>query len=301
MNINSVIVRYSEIATKGKNRADFEKNLVRNIIKSLKYNHVTYKSIRRVYSRIVVELGDENIVNINSIKDSLKKVFGVVNFSFAESHPLNIKLMKEKALLLYKEAQLEKKLKISFRISTQRINKSFEKTSQEINEELGAFIVDNTNAKVDLKNPDINIHIEILDKAYFFLKKEQGLSGLPVNKNNKFIISLRDDYSIVAAYLMMRRGLYPIFVNSNNKAIGRIEQFLYGEIVHYEKLSHDEIKDLVINKKAFLVETINKLDKNIIVKLEEKKQDYPILAPLLFMHEETIKTIIEVASLNVNL
>ena len=49
----------------------------------------------------------------------------------------------------------------SFRISAKRQYKNFKFTSQEINEMVGAYILSNNKLKVKLKNPDLNLIIEL--------------------------------------------------------------------------------------------------------------------------------------------
>ena len=76
---DTVLIRYGELSTKGKNRKDFIRRLERNIRNMFSdFNDLEY---RRTHDRIYIHLHDEDPA---IIKERLEKVFGISSFSFTE-------------------------------------------------------------------------------------------------------------------------------------------------------------------------------------------------------------------------
>src|SRR3989344_7362486 len=139
--INSVIVRYGEIGTKGKNRGYFEKRLIRNIKDCLSKNNIKFSKIQRYSGRIIIFTSDKCL--------PLKYVFGITSFSPAIKAELDLEKIKNIALKLYEKG--------TFRISAKRLNQKFNYSSEQLNKEIGNFIRETKKAKVNLNNPESNI------------------------------------------------------------------------------------------------------------------------------------------------
>ncbi len=182
------LVRYGEIATKSDYvRKQMEGLLVRNIKDFLRREGISAK-VRSLRGRIIVS---EDV--------DLKRIFGVVSFSHAKEIPADIEVIKETAYALYKGEK--------FRISAQRLNKAFPLTSQEINRVVGEYIF-NKGGKVDLKNFDQEIFIEIINnKAYVFDSKMKGPGGLPLGATGRMLAVINCEKDEYAALLMMKRGI----------------------------------------------------------------------------------------------
>jgi adenylyl- and sulfurtransferase ThiI len=61
--------------------------------------------------------------------------------------------------------------------------------------------------KVALGHPDLEVHVDIRqDKAYLFTDRREGPGGIPVATQGKVVMCLSDADSLVAAWLLMRRG-----------------------------------------------------------------------------------------------
>jgi adenylyl- and sulfurtransferase ThiI len=194
-----VIVRYSEIGLKGpQTRRRMEKSLVSNIETCLKAEKIGFKKIIRGNARIIIST-DDNM----AAAGHLSRVFGVASSSPAVCVSNESDAMKKAALSFYSGG--------SFRISCRRITKSTVENSTRINEIIGAYIVGQKKAKVKLKNPDINIGIEIIrSNAYVFSETVQGPAGLPLGSQGTITCIIEEskgvNRSIISCYLMMKRG-----------------------------------------------------------------------------------------------
>ncbi len=206
-----VIVRYAEIGLKGQNRPFFEKKLVSNIKDCLNRNNILFREVKRKTGRILIDTKEEC--------KALSKVFGISSFSEAIEMEYNIDEICKKALSFYKKG--------TFRISANCISKC-DLSSQEINQVVGQYIVDKTNAKVSLKNPDINIEIEIINSnAYFFTSREKGPGGLPVGTQGLVAVLLEDEKSIDAAIMMLKRGCSIVFIKTKSQiSLERIKDYI---------------------------------------------------------------------------
>ncbi len=207
-NMNYVICHYNEIGLKGGNRKFFEEKLIENIKNFL--DPSLYFFIKRISGRFIIKLTAEGEKNQKNIEKKLKNIFGLANFSFASETEQNINAIKRSALETLEQEQFK-----SFKVFTQRSNKNFNLTSQEINKIVGETIVENLKKKVDLENPDATLFIEIAeDKAFFYLKKITGLGGLPTGVSGKGLVLLSDGIdSPVAAWQMIKRGMKVSFIH----------------------------------------------------------------------------------------
>lgn len=212
---NIVIVRYSEIGLKGNNRIVFERKLIDNIKDCLKKNKINYEKIQRPRGRIII-FTDKKL-------DCLKYVFGISSFSSALVVEPEIKEI-EKAVSKLAE---NKKFK-SFRVSAQRLNKDFSLTSLDIEKIIGSFVCEKLKKRVSLKNFDLEISIEILDKAYVFTERIRGLNGLPIGIEGKVVSLIEDENSLLASLLIMKRGCLVIPVSLEKTDINLIKKFAYG-------------------------------------------------------------------------
>lgn len=222
-----VIIHYHEIALKGGNREFFERKLVENLKKILSQDD--YNNIKNQYGRVLVFLKDG--ADESRIKEKIQKVFGIANFAFGSEVALDLDVLKENIWESIKD-----KNPTSFRVTVQRSNKSFPKTSQEIGKEIGGFLYNKFNGKVkvDLKNPELNCFIEIADKSsFFYFNKEKGYAGLPVGTAGKVVSLISSGFdSPVASWKMMRRGCKVIFVH-------------FHSYPYTKKESYENVKEIV--------------------------------------------------------
>ena len=103
----------------------------------------------------------------------------------------------------------------NFRITTKRAEKTYPLTSTEVNRIVGAAVVERTGADVRLRDPELNIFIEIVGaQAYFYHERFAGAGGLPVGMSGQVACLLSGGIdSPVAAYRMMKRGCQIVFIH----------------------------------------------------------------------------------------
>lgn len=200
-----IVCHYAEIGLKGNNRDFFEQKLVTRLADSLPDN--SYQSIENKPGRIIIKTE-----NPEELKTSLTKVCGLAYFAFSKKAPLDLEEIKQKAFEVVSNYNKDWN---SFRITTTRAWKKFDYNSQEISSQVGAKIVEELEAQVDLENPDVTCFIEITESgAYIYLNKVQGPGGLPVGSSGRAVCLLSGGIdSPVAAYKMMKRGLGIDFVH----------------------------------------------------------------------------------------
>lgn len=199
---DTILIRFGEISTKGKNRKHFIEHLKKNVKLALQnFRGVTYFSNR---DRMLLRVKNENP---EAISRQLKKVFGIQSFSLAITCKNDLEDIKKKALLSIQETYTPGN---TFKISTKRANKQFELDSNEMNAEIGSHIVTNVEGiTVNVKEPDLHLRIEIRDKeTYLTFKDEIGAGGLPAGSGGKAMLMLSGGFdSPVAGYKAMKRGI----------------------------------------------------------------------------------------------
>lgn len=226
--MNSVVVHYKELALKGRNRPWFIQLLVRNLRWALADFDIG--SIRSVMGRIEIELGND--VPWPDIADRVRRVFGIANFSRAGRGPHDF---QELARIILND--LGDRAPQSFRVSVRRADKRFPLTSPQIEREVGGLIKQARGWRVDLENPELSVHIEMLPEyAFYFFGKEPGAGGLPTGTGGRLACLLSGGIdSPVAAFRMMRRGCsvllihfhsYPILSRASQEKVREIASLL---------------------------------------------------------------------------
>lgn len=196
---DTVLIRYGELSTKGKNRKDFIRRLDRNIRYMLRdFKDLQYK---RTYDRIYIKLQDEDP---EEIAERLKKVFGISSFSFTERVDSDIDAITARCLEIAKETG-----KKTFKMLTKRHDKTFPMVSDAVNRHIAGVILDNTDLQVDVHNPQLLIRVEIHENdTYITSDKIPGAGGYPAGINGKVLLLLSGGIdSPVAAYELMKRGI----------------------------------------------------------------------------------------------
>ncbi len=233
MNYDRILIRYGEIALKGKNRSSFEERLAQNIRAVLK-NSGDIK-VMRTFGRIYVEL---NGSPAEPIIEKLKRVFGIISFSPVIRTELDLEEIKNTALALAREKGEEQ---MSFKVVCKRAYKAFPISSPDLTQLLGGHILKNTNNLiVDVHNPELTIHVEVRQEgAFIFSDIIRGTGGLPAGVSGKALALLSGGIdSPVACWLAARRGLQLEGLHIHSYPVTSLESIekvidIAKELAHY--------------------------------------------------------------------
>lgn len=204
--MHCVVIHYNEIGLKGKNQPLFTRRLQANVLRA-----TAGAGVRRVEERsgrMVLLLTRE--ADWPVIRERLRAVFGIANFSLAERVELDMAALKTAV-----GKALQGRSFGSFKVATKRAYKQFPLNSEEVNRELGTFIQGETQAAVDLERPDLTVHVEVLPREiYFSCEREAGPGGLPLGVSGRVVCLLSGGIdSPVAAHRLMKRGCQVVFVH----------------------------------------------------------------------------------------
>ena len=227
-----IVIHYSEIALKGKNRKYFENLFINNIRKHIK--GFKYSSIRLYESRILIN--DVNPNDWRKYKKILLNVMGLENFILMIQCKSEIEELKKTAIHLIENKKFQ-----NFRITTKRNYKKLPFTSQDINVILGEVIHNKSSKPVNLDSPDLNIHVELLkDFSFIGVEKKHGFSGLPANCQEKALSLISSGIdSPVASFEMIKRGVSLDYIHFhsypaiNKQSINNVKKILQ-ELVNYQ-------------------------------------------------------------------
>lgn len=201
MPAQKILVRYGEIALKGKNRRFFEEALRRNLKAVLAG---TGAKVFRLHGRFLVQVPPE--LREETLR-RLGRVFGVVSVSPIQTAPLQIEAIKETAVTLARNMPENWH---TFKVETKRANKTFSLTSPEINREVGAHLLRELPfLQVNVHEPSFKLCIEIgFKEAYLYHDRHPAPGGLPVGVSGKALLLLSGGIdSPVAGWMAMKRGL----------------------------------------------------------------------------------------------
>lgn len=204
MNYKMFLIKYAEIGTKGKNRSVFEDIMCKRMRALLK-SHGKFE-VRREYGRIYVEAFSD--YDFDDVIKALGCVFGIVGICPVRvvEHTDFDHLAKEAVAYIQEEYGENKK---TFKVHARRNDKTYPKSSMEINCDIGAVILDAfPDMRVDVHDPDIMLNIEVRNVAYIYSRIIPGPGGLPVGTNGKGMVLLSGGIdSPVAAYMIAKRGV----------------------------------------------------------------------------------------------
>ena len=201
-----ILVHYHELGLKRGNRPLFLRHLARNLRRAT--GDLGPAGLRQVSGRILLELDEHP--DPAAVRDRVRRVCGVSSAALAYRVASTVESMKGAVAAL-----VDGRSFASFRISARRAFKTYPMTSVELNRELGAFVLERVATRVDLRRPELEIHVEVMPaETFVYVEPEPGPGGLPVGASGTVAALLSGGIdSPVAAWRMMKRGCRVVFVH----------------------------------------------------------------------------------------
>ena len=200
------LIRYHEIALKGRNRPFFVRRLARNLSRAA--SDLGRIEVRSLPGRLALSTDDS--VPWDQLRERIEAVFGVANFSPVTQVARDLEQVKRSLV-----PALAERPERTFAVRSRRADKQFEMSSGEIERELGSAICLGTDLRVHLDAPEITVYVEVMkDRIYYCFDKIPGPGGMPVGTAGTVAALLSGGIdSPVAARRMMRRGCRVVFVH----------------------------------------------------------------------------------------
>ena len=205
MRYSTLLIKYAEIAIKGKNRYIFEDTLVNQIKNALKRVDGDFK-ISKVQGRIYVDVDTE--YDYDETIDALTKVFGITAICpVVRLEDEGFEKLCEDVVKYFDEEYPDKNK--TFKVKARRARKNYPLDSMEINQELGGVLLDAfPELSVDVHNPDVELVVEVRENIFVYSKEVPGLGGMPIGTNGKAMLLLSGGIdSPVAGYMIAKRGV----------------------------------------------------------------------------------------------
>ncbi|MFR1112586.1 MAG: tRNA uracil 4-sulfurtransferase ThiI [Blautia sp.] len=202
---NAFLIKYAEIAIKGKNRYMFEDALIHQMklaLAKVDGEFQVTKEQGRIYVNCMGDYDQEETVQ------ALQKVFGIVGICPVAIYEEEGFEKLSRDVLAYME-EYHPNYQGTFKVNTRRAKKSFPMESMEVNAQLGGCILDAfPGSTVDVHHPQLNLAVEIRERIYIYSRTIPGPGGMPVGTNGRGMLLLSGGIdSPVAGYMIAKRGV----------------------------------------------------------------------------------------------
>ncbi len=228
-----IIIRYGELWLKGHNRSFFEHALIKNIRACLISCAHPHGEIIRKNGRIIIASPH--------LCEALTRVSGIVSYGLAVQTEATLEKIKH---LLGEQVE---RIDEPFCIRVNRLEKHGP-LSQEIERDLGAFIVQKTGKKVQLEKPKTTVRIDwYLHEAYVLFSEENGVGGLPIRPEGRVCLLLRTEKDVIAGKLLLKRGCLPDVIVNNQDLYRQLQHWCPG--ISLPKIDEESLKtyDFVVS------------------------------------------------------
>ena len=205
MVFHAFLIKYAEIAIKGKNRYLFEDALVKQMriaLSKVEGEFTVKKDQGRVYVYCPEEYDYEEAV------EALQTVFGIVGICPVVIYEdQGFEQMAEDVAAFMQACHPE--YSGSFKVYTRRAKKTYPMTSMEVSAAIGEKILSVfPQASVDVHTPQMTLSVEIREKIYVYSQTVPGPGGMPIGTNGKAMLLLSGGIdSPVAGYMIAKRGV----------------------------------------------------------------------------------------------
>lgn len=204
--VTRVLATTSEISLKGGNRMWFERTLTANVRAAVA--DLPLARLERPSWRVLLSFSEP--VPFPEVERRLATVFGlgaIMPVALAGGN-----LEEVEAGL---PGVLDGCTARSFAVRCLRSDKSFPLTSPEVECRLGRIVEAHTGWPVDLRHPELTLHLLVDEKGFFaWTRRLAGPGGLPTGVGGRAVCLLSGGIdSPVAAWMMMKRGMRLDFVH----------------------------------------------------------------------------------------
>ena len=199
-----LLCKYGEIVLKGANRSYFEDMLCKELRKRAK--KCGNFEVLRAQSTVYIEPQDD-FCDMDAMLCEAQKVFGIVAIARAYVCDKSLEAISEAA---HEFIAPEIRNYRTFKVEAKRSDKRFPLDSMDISREIGGVLLSaNPRVKVDVRNPEIIVKVEVRERAaYIYAGHHKGAGGMPVGTNGKGLLLLSGGIdSPVAGYMMAKRGV----------------------------------------------------------------------------------------------
>ncbi len=195
-------VSFGELMLKGKNRRVFEKQMISQIRRAI--GDIRFNKFFMEQGKLYI---DADKADFEEIIKRVKKVFGIVYISPCLMVDKNMESIEEAVIEIVREKALEEN--VTFKAKANRVDKSFPLKSPEIAAEVGAIVLKNFgNYKVDIREPEEMVYVDIREHAFVYMDRVKGMGGLPIGTGGKALLLLSGGIdSPVAGFEIARRGV----------------------------------------------------------------------------------------------
>lgn len=244
-----------ELVLKGKNRYKFVNKLISTIKRNLKnIDHgKIYQNMGKVYVEVVTD-NEEKMIN------RLKHVFGIVYIAPCYVVETDKEKIEEAVIKIVDETLKKNPSYKTFKVKTNRGDKSFPLNSMEISAKIGGMILKNFDIKVDVHEPDFFVYCDLKKDTYIYVDKIKAHGGLPSGTNGRGLLLLSGGIdSPVAGFLMAKRGVlvdclhfhsYPFTSERGEEKVKKLAEDISsfsGELTFYSVNILDIQKEININ------------------------------------------------------
>ena len=244
-----------ELVLKGKNRYKFVNKLISTIKRNLRnIDHgKIYQNMGKVYVEVVTD-NEEKMIN------RLKHVFGIVYIAPCYVVETDKEKIEEAVIKIVDETLKKNPSYKTFKVKTNRGEKSFPLNSMEISAKIGGIILKNFDIKVDVHEPDFFVYCDLKKDTYIYVDKIKAHGGLPSGTNGRGLLLLSGGIdSPVAGFLMAKRGVlvdclhfhsYPFTSERGEEKVKKLAEDISsfsGELTFYSVNILDIQKEININ------------------------------------------------------
>lgn len=199
------LIKYGEIAIKGKNRHVFEEALERQIKRNLRDCEGKF-AVERQTGRIFIRCLSD--YDYDELVGALTRIFGII--WICPCVLTEIKSFDETAGEIVRyigEAFPDRH--VSFKVKARRPNKKYPIHTMDLNAMIGEKILDAyPEMTVDVHHPDFELNVEIREQINFYARMIPGPGGMPVGTNGKAMLLLSGGIdSPVAGWMIAKRGV----------------------------------------------------------------------------------------------